>query len=359
VARVAKDAGTVRPVMVRSVVGGIAAAAALIAAAPAAAQSPPEAFGPYDGSIPFACTLQYVGTGTDFPDPDADPFCVEYDKTNQNVTDFGLAEFTAQEPARVAAASPKCFYFQRDHWTGSIQQGSEPELWHWDGDYFFDKARGVGGVSVRNFRLGGVPMDASPYVPEAYRPYFDEGGGGGVLVELESDPDPNCAARVDTPAEQAQVYGGALAPACVPPGGELRGRRVGRARLGMRRAKALSKLGAPERYERRIDRWCLVGKGELRVAYSRRGRARVILSSGRGHAIRGVARGDRARRAHRRLGIERRSSFKRRGMRAFEVAVGGPRRAWVGIRAGRVRWVLISARGVSTRRLVRTTTEVR
>jgi hypothetical protein len=344
--------------MVKSVAGGIAVAASLIATAPAASQSAPEAVGPYDGSIPFACTLQDAGTGTEFPDPQADPFCVEYDKTNQNVTGFGLVEFTAREPTRVAAASPKCFYFQRDHWTGSVEQGSEPELWHWDGDYFFDKARGVGGVSVRNFRLGGAPVDASPYVPEAYRPYFDE-GGGGVLVELETDPEPNCAARVDTPAEQAQVYGSSFAPACIPPGGELRGRRVGRTRLGMRRAKVLSKLGPPGSSAHRIDRWCLVGKGELRVAYSPRERAGIILSSGRGHSIHGVARGDRARRAHRRLGLERRSSFKRGGVRAFEVAAGDRRRVWIGIRAGRVRWVLISARGAASRRLSRTTKGVR
>ena len=42
----------------------------------------------------------------------------------------------------MAAAVPKCFYFQTDHWTGSVVQGQPPELWHWDGSYFFDKAQG-------------------------------------------------------------------------------------------------------------------------------------------------------------------------------------------------------------------------
>ena len=100
--------------------------------------------GPYDGTIPFNCELQNVGTGTAFPHPAADPFCVEFDKTNQNVTDFGIVDFALQEPTRVAAAVTKCFYFQRDHWTGSIVQGSAPELWHWDGDYWFDIAAGRG-----------------------------------------------------------------------------------------------------------------------------------------------------------------------------------------------------------------------
>ena len=97
----------------------------LAAAAPASAQSPP--FAPWDGTNPFNCVEQDVGTGTEYPDPGADPFCVKFDKTNQNITDFGIAEFAAQEPSRVAAAGTKCFYFQNDHWTGSIQQGTEPE----------------------------------------------------------------------------------------------------------------------------------------------------------------------------------------------------------------------------------------
>ena len=48
--------------------------------------------------------IQNVGFGTDFPDPDADPFCVEFDKRRQNFTEFGIVDFLAQEPARVAAA---------------------------------------------------------------------------------------------------------------------------------------------------------------------------------------------------------------------------------------------------------------
>jgi hypothetical protein len=86
----------------------------LLTPAGAVAQSSPQPFAPYDGSIPFRCELQDAGTGTEFPDPEADPFCVKYDKTSQNVTDFGLVDFLSKEPARVAAAAPKCFYFQRD-----------------------------------------------------------------------------------------------------------------------------------------------------------------------------------------------------------------------------------------------------
>ena len=221
--------------------GALALALALLAAAPAAAQFSPQIIGPFDGEIPFNCQLQNVGTGTAFPDPAADPFCVEFDKTNQNVTDLGIVDFALNEPARVAIAVRKCFYFQRDHWTGTIVQGSEPSLYHWDGDYFFDRAKGVGGVSVRNLTIGGVPMDATPFVPAAYRPYFDEDGGGGVRVLLETNPDPLCAALVDTPEEAAQVYANTpAATGCVEPGGEppRQARRGGRgsARRGRRSA---------------------------------------------------------------------------------------------------------------------------
>ena len=323
--------------------------------------SAPEAFGPYDGQIPFRCALQYVGTGTEFPDPDADPFCVEFDKTNQNVTDFGLVEFTAQEPARVAAASPKCFYFQRDHWTGSIVQGSEPELWHWDGDYFFDKARGVGGVSVRNFRVGGTPTDASPYVPEAYRPFFDEGGGGGALVELETDPDPTCAARVDTPAEQAQVYGDSAwrPPASLPAASCAAGGSAGRGsgcagRRLLAQARAAGGVPAPDR-PLVPDRQ---GRAAGRVLEARA--RRTLLSSGRGHSIRGVARGDRARRARRRLDLRRASASsatepERSSVERAERAAGlGRDRART-----RALGADLEPAGVSARRLTRTISDVR
>ena len=211
--------------------GAVAALLALALPASAAAQSPPIA--PWDGTNPFNCVEQDVGTGTEFPDPGADPFCVKFDKTNQNVTDFGIVDFAAQEPARVAAAGTKCFYFQNDHWTGSIQQGQEPETWNWEGRYFFDRAKGIGGVSVTDFRVGGTPFDATPYVPPEYAGYFAPNGGGGVIVTEETDPDPSCTQKVDTEEERAAVYAGLPDFGnCVAPGGKIRARKVGRARLG-------------------------------------------------------------------------------------------------------------------------------
>ncbi len=177
------------------------------------------------GRTRSTASIQDVGTGTDFPDPDADPFCVEFDKTNQNVTDFGIVDFTAQEPARVAAAGNKCFYFQRDHWTGSIVQGSDPELWHWDGNYFFDRARGVGGAHLTNFRVGGMPQDATPYVPAPTGPTSSRPEAAGSR-SCSSPTRTRPAARKSTRRRSAprSTASEPRYKRCIEPGGQLRGR---------------------------------------------------------------------------------------------------------------------------------------
>ena len=173
---------------------------------PVAATAAPIA--PYDGTNPFRCEIQTLGTGVDYRNPNADPLCVEFDKTNQNVTDFGIVDFLLNEPARTVPAVPKCFYYQIDHWTGSIVQGGQPTLWHWDGQYFFDKAQGMGGVHIENLTVGGLPADPSllPGFPMEFSPYFGRGQGGAYVTLGAGDP--SCAAKVDTPAKARNVYRG-------------------------------------------------------------------------------------------------------------------------------------------------------
>lgn len=158
----------------------------------------------YDGSAPFNCRIQNVGTGVAFPDPDADPFCVEYDKTHQNLSELGIVDFLANEPARVAAANDKCFYFQADHWRGSLDQSWEQtETYNWDGAYFFDKARGVAGAFAKNFTVNNSGFDptAFPLFPDRYRPFFGYARGGLQLAD--SIPvDPRCVER----ARQSDPY---------------------------------------------------------------------------------------------------------------------------------------------------------
>jgi hypothetical protein len=211
-----------------------------------------------------------------------------------------------------------------------------------DGNYFYDRARGVGGVSVHNFRLGGTPQDATPFVPAGYQPYFDSNGGGGVQVLLESDPDPTCAAKVDTPAKRDLVYGDrGLYRNCIQPSGGLHGRRVGAVRLGIRRDRALTKLGPPRNHVHDSDRWCLIGKGQLRIAYGPHGGpATLIRTSGRGQSAHGVGRGDPLRRAQRLLDLHR--LFNAGGSRVFGAGGGGGRVLLIGVASHRVHWVAIA-----------------
>jgi hypothetical protein len=328
-------------------VAPLLAAAAIAVPATAAAQSSPTPIGPWDGTNPFNCVNQDVGTGTDFPEPEADPFCVEFDKTQQNVTDFGLVDFLSKEPARVAAAVTKCFYFQHDHWTGSIVQGSEPELWNWVGSYFFDRAKGIGGAHVTELRIGGTPFDATPYAPPAYHPYLEPTGGGGVIVLLETDPDPSCGALVDTPEEREAIY--ASEPdyeRCIAPGGQIERRRIGRVKLGMSAGEVRDRIGPARKRKGFTQRWCVEGGSSLRVHFHKReaGRekgaprgAALILTTNPGHSYRRVGPGSKRGRAVRRLGMKPAFSLGR--LEVLAAPSDRRRQLVAGAKKGRLRWI--------------------
>ncbi|HEV3228916.1 MAG TPA: hypothetical protein VGY97_05540 [Solirubrobacteraceae bacterium] len=159
----------------------------------------------YDGTIPFKCQLQEAGTGTNFPNPNADPFCVEYDKTHQSVSDGGIVQFLSQEPARFAVAGNKCFYFQRDHWRSTVIAGNNStQTYNWDGDYWWDEARGVGGAYVRNFSVNGQSGDPTqfPGFPAQWKPYFGQGSGGVQSNNFGVPVNPTCVAK----AAQSNPY---------------------------------------------------------------------------------------------------------------------------------------------------------
>jgi hypothetical protein len=188
-------------------VAGVSQAAALSISAPTG----------WDGTNPFKCTLQHAGLGTAVPDPGADPYCVDFDKTHQNVTDLGIVDFISKEPARVAAALTKCFYFQSDHWRGSIvQSDGRTLLYTFDGHYFFDEARGDGGVFLSNVTLGGQSYDPSmlPLLPLELKPFFGP-GRGGVITHNNIPARPDCVARAN--ASPASIYSSPPAPPAVQP----------------------------------------------------------------------------------------------------------------------------------------------
>ena len=312
-----------------------AALAAVIALASTAAAAP-EMSG-YDGSLPFDCVVQQVGTGTDFPDPGADPFCVEYDKRHQNVTQLGVVEFLAQEPARVAAASDKCWYFQRDHWTGSIVQGDgRTQTYNWDGSYFFDKARGLGGVFVENFTINGQTGDPRelPGFPEEWKPYFGP-GKGGVQTSDSGRADPRCVAK----AKEAPAPGPYR---CSDVSGAVRD-GIGPLRLGLARADVEAALGPAARTTGSVSRWCTADGGKLSAAFSR-DRVSFALTTSPAFSVKRATPGKsstKARRTYRKLA--------QRGGVAVLGARSGRRLLLIGVDRKRVRWLAVAGPRASKR----------
>lgn len=342
----------------------LALAFLLAAAAPASAAS---AVG-WDGANPFACTVQQAGYGTEVPDPGADPYCVEFDKRRQNVTELGVVDFLSKEPARVAAATPRCFYFQSDHWRGSVvQEDGATKTYEWDGHYFFDKARGEGGAWVTNFSVNGRTGNPAsvPGMPPEWAQYFGPGTGGVRFVN-EGDVDPACAERAKR--EPEKVYATAARPAGTRPGfatsescrpvdgGRVTSRSLGPVALGEREDRVRAKLGSPAEIRRGFLRWCAGGAFLVGQRGDRSGdlggdgaepTVMVIARAGR-FAVRGVRLGARVRRSGRLLRSgSRRLPVTRAGRvgRTPVLTVRGTSIA-VGVRGGRLRWIAVADRAV-------------
>ena len=321
----------------------VVALLALLCTAPAASAQPSY----YDGSLPFACTLQQLGTGTAFPEPNADPFCVEYDKTHQNVTQLGVVDFLSKEPARVAIASNKCFYFQRDHWTGSIVQGQQPETYHWDGSYWFDKLHGTGGAYVENFRLGGQPMDPTklPGFPEQYKPFF-AGGKGGVQAGDTVQADPSCATKNPNPGSGPPATTGSR---CRVPGGRI-GNGMSGVKLGATRKRAVADLGAPTRERVGYMVWCLDGGGRV-VAGLRGSRVRLFLTDASPFDTRGIRVGNSRRDSLKRMRREHRFAHVR-GTTVY-MAKERRRKLYVAFSHRHVAWIAVGSKATRRKAAVR------
>jgi hypothetical protein len=290
----------------------------------------------YDGKIPFDCELQQAGQGTEFPHPDADPFCVEYDKTHQNLSQLGVVEFLSKEPARVAAAGPKCWYFQRDHWVGSIvQDDGSTQTYKWDGSYFFDKARGVGGVFVENFTVNGQTGDPRdlPGFPEDWKPYFGP-GKGGVQTSDTVRAQSNCVAK----AKQAPPPPGPYK--CSDQRGAV-GAGIGPLRLGAAREEIERELGPPARTTRSVARWCTADGGKLVGAF-RSDRLAFALTTSPGFSARGATPGNGSSKERRTV----RKLIQRRGV-AVLAARSRSRTLLIGVDRKRVRFLAVAGPKVS------------
>jgi hypothetical protein len=335
----------------RGVIAAVVVALAAFFVQPALGQ---QGAGPWDGHNPFVCEIQHSGTGTTFTHPDADPFCVEYDKTNASISDGGIADFLSNEPARLAAASPKCFYFQIDHWTSDLVAGNPAtEIYHWDGAYFFDKRTGMGGVHVDNFRLGGMTANPAtlPGFPADWAQYFGP-GTGGVVLSGDVPVNPNCLPKPGGGGSTTGggggsvpgIFGGLSGPslgtktrsgaACKNfKGGAKNG--LGRARLGMKRATARRKFGKPTRTSHGFYHYCLRKGGDLAIHFGKHRKADVAITNGKSFHAGKVKMGSRLSRV--------RSSLK------HEQVLGHLKRDWV-LGVSHRRWRLLV--GVSKNRVV-------
>jgi hypothetical protein len=255
----------------------------LLNGAPARALAPPT---PWDGVKPFDCIVQDAGQGTTVPDPGVDPYCVRFDKTNQNVAELGLVDFLSKEPARVAAAVPKCFYYQEDHWRGSlIQSDQQTVVYEFYGHYFFNKATGDGGVWVTGFTVAGRTFDprSLPGFPPQWDPYFGP-GTGGVISHNDVPVDPSCVATATHPPAPIHAPPRATATPqaalrCVHASGRVNRTGLGLLKLGMTEGRVLAALGSPQSMTRGSLRYCLTEGGRLLVGERGRHARTVFLST--------------------------------------------------------------------------------
>jgi hypothetical protein len=364
--------------MLTGLVGGVLAVAAGGAITSSHAQPQPPTG--WDGSNPFRCVLQQAGQGTVVPDPGADPYCVEFDKRRQNVSELGVVEFLSLEPARVAAAGLKCFYFQSDHWRGSlVQDDGSTKTYEFDGHYFFDKARGEGGAWVTNFNIGGQSFDPStvPGIPPEFAAQMGP-GTAGVITRNDLRVDPACVARAADAAHPVYASApagseldapgtSAVAP-CPSVTGTATGAALGPIRLGDPDARVRAVLGAPQSVHRGYLRYC-AGGGDTFLVGQRGGRSGAFgadpdaptaflfttsaairvaaLARGRG----GVGPGTRAAVVRRAFPQARVRTRMGRTV-VWETRRGS--RVLLGVRAGRVRYV-----AVHDRRAVRTLMGIR
>lgn len=314
---------------------------------------------PWDGGNPFACELQQAGFEPAGPDPAADPYCVEFDKRRQNVTQLGIVDFFAKEPERVAAASDRCFYYQVDHWRSAVvQDDGTTAVYEWDGAYFFDKARAEGGAHVTNFRVNGRTEDPGrvPGMPPEYARHMGP-GTGGVRFEHGDGPDPRCvekARREPVYASPGASGGGAgatgtSAAGCRAP--SVTSRRLGPVRLGDSEATVRAKLGPPAAVRRGFLRYCadgayLVGQRTDRSGDLGAGDAEpaVMIVARRGRFRHGPGTAAKPIRRLRPAGT----------VAGTRVWLGRRRAVAFGTRRGRVRWAAVyDRRALRSRRAVR------
>ncbi|HEX8085039.1 MAG TPA: hypothetical protein VF529_12180 [Solirubrobacteraceae bacterium] len=311
---------------------------------------------PWDGTNPFKCELQQAGFEAEGPNPEADPYCVEFDKRRQNVTQLGIVEFFSKEPARVGVAADKCFYYQVDHWRSAVvQDDGTTAIYEWDGKYAYDRAKGEGGAYVENFKVNGRTQDpsAAPGMPPEYAQSMGP-GTGGTWFEDEGEVEPRCVEKAKTQPVYAEQDGRTAelqttSDACLAP--DVTSRALGPVKLGDPEGTVRAKLGRPFEVRRGFLRYCENG---AYLVGQRSDRSGDLGGDDAEPTVMIVARAGRFR-----YGPGTPAKPIRRLRKAGSVAATrvwhAKRRPLVfGTRAGRVRWVAVyDRRAIRSRRALR------
>ena len=296
---------------------GIAAAALALIPASAHAQGPAE---PFDGTIPFDCVLQQAGTEAEFPDPDADPFCVEYDKRHQNVSRARRRRVPLARAGARGGRDAEVLLLPARPLGRVDRPGRRPHRDLLVGRLVLLRQGEGRGRRLRRELHGQQPErrpDARcPASPRSGSPTSATGAAASTRPGTV-DADPTCVAK----AEEKSPYrarAGAGAAAARLPGGRGQRRPLDRRPRARRdpRARRSTRNGEPLRRKRGFLRYCVHRRRQVHGRVRRSGRAEFLLTSNPGFDVNGVRRLTPARQARRRLKGERSSS--------------GPRRRWSG-----------------------------
>lgn len=287
--------------------------------------------GPWDGTNPFACTLQNSAALTN---PNADPFCVEYDHPGSSLADAEsqLTSLLTDGPGQLAAAVNKCAAYRTDHFTGS--------LYEIDSAIFVNKSTGQGGTALTKVTINGLPA------PPSSIPGLPSNLGGVVGVPVVQ----GCGTQGQTGTGTGTGTGGNFlpgisglnpSPAKPRPGNACKNlsgntnNGIGRAKLGLKRRAIAHRLGKPTRRAHGFYHYCLRRGGDLAVHFGKGSKTDVVMDSGKSFHAGKVKIGSRLTRV--------RSALK------HELVLGHRKRDWV-LGVTHKHWLLLV--GLSKNRVV-------
>jgi hypothetical protein len=230
----------------------------------------------WDGSNPFACTVQ---NGASLQNPAADPLCISYDHPGSSAADAEaqLVALLGDGPNQLSATVNKCALYRVDRFTGP--------LYEFDSALFFNKATGTGGSALTKVTINGLPapLSAIPGLPSDLGTIVNVpvvqscatqsqggggsggSGGGGLPIGLGG---PNPGATTHAGASCKNLRGNA-------------NNGMGRARLGLKRATVRKRFGKPTRRAHGFYHYCLRKGGDLAIHFGRKSKTDVAIASGK------------------------------------------------------------------------------